>query len=81
MINQVCGKGYRNNPITAEKKANNGMKSKTRARFEPVFGFIERSMKGLHVWLIRPPIAIGILGLISQIYNIFRYEQLVRKMA
>lgn len=81
MINQVCGKGYRNNPIITEQKANNGIKSKTIARFEPVFGFIERSMKGFYVWLIRQPIAISILGLISQIYNIFRYEQLVRKMA
>ena len=81
MINQVCEKGYRNNPLTTEQQANNRIKSKTRARVEHVFGFMERSMKGLYIWSIGLPRATGILGLINLTYNIFRYEQLIRQNA
>ena len=49
MINKVNEKGYRNHPLTEEQKANNREKSKTRARVEHVFGFMEQSMKGLIV--------------------------------
>ena len=31
MSNQVCEKGYRNNPLTTEQQANNRIRSKTRA--------------------------------------------------
>jgi IS5 family transposase len=81
MINQVCEKGHRNNPLTTEQQANNRIKSKTRARVEHVFGFMERSMKGLYIWSIGLPRATGILGLINLTYNIFRYEQLIRRTA
>lgn len=81
MSNQVCEKGYRNNPLTTEQQANNRIKSKTRARVEHVFGFMEQSMRGLYIWSVGLPRATGILGLINLTYNIFRYEQLIRKTA
>jgi len=81
MSNQVCEKGYRNNPLTTEQQANNRIKSKTRARVEHVFGFMEQSMRGLYIWSIGLPRATGILGLINLTYNIFRYEQLIRRTA
>ena len=79
MINRVCEKGYRNNPLTTVQQSNNRIKSKTRARVEHVFGFMERSMTGLYIWSIGLPRAKGILGLINLTYNIFRYEQLIRR--
>ena len=81
MRNQVCEKGKRNHPLTTEQQANNRIKSKTRARVEHVFGFMEQSMRGLYIWSIGLPRATGILGLINLTYNIFRYEQLIRKTA
>jgi len=62
MSNQVCEKGYRNNPLTAEQQANNRIKSKTRARVEHVFGFMKQSMRGLYIWSVGLPRATGILG-------------------
>jgi transposase, IS5 family len=46
MENKVYEKGYRNKPLTKEQKENNREKSKTRARVEHVFGFMEQSMNG-----------------------------------
>ena len=51
----------------------------TRTRVEHVFGFMEQSMRGLYIWSVGLPRATGILGLINLTYNIFRYEQLIRK--
>jgi IS5 family transposase len=47
MINKVHEKGYRNKPLTEEQKTNSTEKSKTRARVEHIFGFMEQSMSGL----------------------------------
>ena len=47
--NKVHEKGYRNAPLTDEQKATNKEKSKTRARVEHVFGFMEQSMNGLFI--------------------------------
>ena len=41
MKNYVNEKGYRNKPLTNEQKENNREKSKTRARVEHVFNYIE----------------------------------------
>jgi len=79
MSNQVCEKGHRNNPLTNEQQVNNRIKSKTRARVEHVFGFMEQSMRGLYIWSVGLPRATGIIGLINLTYNIFRYEQMIRK--
>jgi len=78
MINKVHEKGYRNNPLTDEQKKNNTEKSRTRARVEHVFGFMEQSMNGLKLKSVGILRATGIIGLINLTYNLFRYEQLVR---
>lgn len=78
MNNKVNEKGYRNRPLTDEQKLNNREKSKTRARVEHVFGFMEQSMNGLSVRSVGIIRAKGIIGLINLTYNLFRYEQVVR---
>lgn len=78
MNNQVHEKGYRNRPLTDEQKASNKEKSKTRARVEHVFGFMEQSMNGLIVRSVGITRATGIIGLINLTYNLFRYEQVIR---
>ena len=78
MINKVHEKGYRNNPLTDEQKKSNTEKSRTRARVEHVFGFMEQSMNGLKLKSIGIVRATGIIGLINLTYNLFRYEQVIR---
>lgn len=78
MKNKVHEKGYRNTPLTDEQKATNKEKSKTRARVEHVFGFMEQSMNGLFIRSIGIVRATGIIGLINLTYNLFRYEQVIR---
>lgn len=78
MDNHVHEKGYRNKPLTEEQKASNNEKSKTRARVEHVFGFMEQSMNGLVVKSVGIVRATGIIGLMNLTYNLFRYEQVVR---
>ncbi len=78
MINKVNEKGYRNKPLTEEQKTNNREKSKTRARVEHVFGFMEQSMHGLLLNSVGIVRATGIIGLINLTYNLFRYEQVIR---
>ena len=76
--NKVHEKGYRNKPLTDQQKENNKEKSKTRARVEHVFGFMEQSMNGLTLKSVGIKRAAGIIGLINLTYNLFRYEQVVR---
>jgi transposase, IS5 family len=78
MNNKIHEKGYRNKPLTDEQKNQNREKSKTRARVEHVFGFMEQSMNGLAVKSVGVARASGIIGLINLTYNMFRYEQIVR---
>ena len=78
MNNQVHEKGYRNQPLTEEQKASNRKKSKVRVRVEHVFGFMEQSMNGLYLRSVGMVRAKAIIGLINLIYNLFRYEQVVR---
>lgn len=78
MINQVCEKGYRNNPLTDNQKDDNKKKSKIRSRVEHVFGFMEQSMRGIKCECVGIVRATGILGLMNLTYNLFRYEQIVR---
>jgi len=74
MKNLVNEKGYRNKPLTDEQKESNREKSKTRARVEHVFGFMEQSMNGLIVKSVEIKRATGIIGLINLTYNLFRYS-------
>ena len=78
MNNKIHEKGYRNKPLTDEQKNQNKEKSKTRARVEHVFGFMEQSMNGLALKSVGIARASGIIGLINLTYNMFRYEQIVR---
>lgn len=78
MKNQVHEKGYRNKPLTDEQKKRNTTKSKTRARVEHVFGFMEQSMNGLFIRSVGMVRTTGIIGLINLTYNMFRYEQVIR---
>ena len=78
MKNNVNEKGYRNKPLTEEQIKNNREKSKTRARVEHVFGFMEQSMNGLFIRSVGIVRATGIIGLINLTYNLFRYEQVIR---
>jgi len=65
MNNKVNERGARNKPLTEEQKANNKQKSKTRARVEHVFGFMEQSMNGLSLRSVGIVRATGIIGLIN----------------
>lgn len=78
MVNRVCEKGYRNNPLTDEQKQSNRDKSSVRARVEHVFGFMEQSMHGLKCECVGIVRATGIMGLMNLTYNLFRYEQIIR---
>ena len=74
MKNKVNEKGYRNKPLTEKQRASNREKSKTRARVEHVFGFMEQSMNGLYLRSVGIVRATGIIGLINLTYNLFRYS-------
>jgi len=63
--NRVHEKGYPNAPLTDEQKATNKEKSKTRARVEHVFGFMEQSMNGLLIRSVGIVRATGIIGLVN----------------
>lgn len=76
--NRVHEKGYKNKPLTETQKQCNKDKSKTRARVEHVFGFMEQSMNRLYIRSIGIKRAVGFVGLVNLTYNLFRYEQVVR---
>ena len=75
---KIHEKGYKNRPLTEDQKSSNTEKSKTRARVEHVFGFMEQSMNKLYVRSIGINRASGFVGLVNLTYNLFRYEQVVR---
>ena len=76
---EICEKGYRNHPLTQAQKKTNRKKSKIRVRVEPIFGFMTNTMKdGLNMrWIGMPRITAGI-GLLNLVYNLARYEQILR---
>ena len=76
VINKINEKGYRNKPLTEEQKANNKEKSRTRARVEHLFGFVETSMHGSIVRTIGIARAKAKIGMINLTYNICRCTQL-----
>jgi len=78
MNNKVHEKGTRNNPLTETQKKSNREKSKTRARVEHVFGFIEGSMNRLQLNSIGYKRTAALISLINLTYNLFRYEQISR---
>jgi len=52
MINCVHKKGYKGRPLTEEQKLSNTEKSRTRAKVEHIFGFMEMSMNLLKLLAI-----------------------------
>jgi|SRR5665647_2353738 len=76
VVNKVNEKGYRNKPLTEEQKANNKEKSKTRARVEHIFGFVENSMNGSFVRTIGLARVKAKIGMMNLTYNICRCTQL-----
>jgi len=76
VINKINEKGYRNKPLTEEQKASNKEKSKTRARVEHVFGFVENSMNGSFIRTIGIARANAKIGMMNLTYNICRCVQL-----
>ena len=76
---EICEKGYRNHPMTARQKKRNRKKSKIRVRVEHIFGFMTNTMKdGLKMrWIGMRRITTGI-GFLNLVYNMARYEQIIR---
>ena len=78
VTSRIHERAYRNRPLTDEQKESNRQKSKIRARIEHVFGFMSQSMKGFYLRYIGRRRNAAAIGLINLIYNLARYEQIVR---
>ena len=78
MKSRIHEKGYRDHPLTKTQKERNRRKSKTRARIEHVFGFMENTMKVTRLRAVGKKRIAGIVGLINLTYNICRYVQLAK---
>jgi IS5 family transposase len=76
VVNMVNEKGYRNKPLTDAQKESNREKSKTRARVEHIFGFVENSMNGSFVRTVGMARAKAKIGMMNLTYNICRCTQL-----
>jgi transposase, IS5 family len=76
MKNEVCEKGYKNKPLTEEQTLSNRTKTKTRARVEHPFAFMEMSMGGMYLYAIGKKRIKALVGLINLTYNMFRKVQL-----
>ena len=74
----ICEKGTRGHPLTAEQKAANREKSKVRARVEPIFGAITGSLRAHWQRDIGTARNAASIGLTNLVYNLTRYEQIVR---
>ena len=77
MTDKVHERAYVNTPLTEEQMANNKIKSKTRARVEHVFGFMEMSMNGMYLYNIGKKRITAVIGLMNLTYNMFRKIQLM----
>jgi IS5 family transposase len=80
MQNKVHEKGYRGKPLTEKQKGDNTEKSRTRARVEHIFGFVENSMQGSIVRTIGIVRAEAKIGMMNLVYNIFRCVQLKKQI-
>jgi IS5 family transposase len=70
---RVNEKGKKNKPLTDEQKANNRIKSKTRARVEHVFGHMTQSMGGMFIRCIGIARAIREVAMKNLAYNVCRF--------
>jgi len=78
MIPQIIERAFKGKPLTEEQKENNRIKSKIRCRVEHAFGFVTNSMNDFYIQSIGFRRAKGTIGLINLVYNMCRYEQIVR---
>jgi len=78
VTSRIHERAYRNRPLSDAQKESNRQKSKIRARIEHVFGFMSQSMKGFYLRYIGRRRNAAAIGLINLIYNLARYEQIVR---
>ncbi len=76
MNSKVGEQGFKNNPLSNEQRASNKEKSRTRARVEHIFGFIEMSMNGMYVNVVGIKRVKGLVGLMNLTWNMFRKIQL-----
>jgi transposase, IS5 family len=72
----VNERAYRNKPLTEEQKADNRIKSRTRARVEHIFGFMENTLSAGMIRTIGIIRAKSQVALINLTYNLFRFCQL-----
>jgi len=75
---QIHEKGTRGHPLTAEQKASNRVRSKTRARVEHVFGS-QHAMGGHIVRTIGLARANVKIGMMNLVYNMKRLVQLIKR--
>ena len=78
VIPQIIERAFKGKPLTEEQKENNHIKSKIRCLVEHVFGYVTNSMHDFYIQSIGFMRAKGIIGLINLLYNMCRYEQIVR---
>jgi IS5 family transposase len=78
VTSQIHERAYRNRPLSEEQKESNRQKSKVRARIEHVFGYMSQTMKGFYLRSIGRRRNGAAIGFINLIYNMARYEQIVR---
>ena len=78
VTSQIHERAYRNRPLTDEQKESNRQKSKIRARIEHIFGYMSQSMKGFYLRAMGRRRNAAAIGLINLIYNLARYEQIIR---
>ena len=78
MTSQIHERAYRNRPLSEEQKERNRQKSKIRVRIEHLSGYMSPSLKGFYRRAIGRRRNAAAIGLINLIYNLARYEQIVR---
>lgn len=75
---QIHERPYRNHSLSEDQKEKNRQKSRVRVRIEHVFGYMTNSMGGMFLRCIGMKRATAMIGLTNLIYNMARYEQLIR---
>lgn len=75
---RVIKRNRKHLPVWSNQSRENTRRSKIRARVEHVFGFMENSMGGKLVRGIGLARVKAKIGLRNLVYNLFRYEQIVR---
>jgi IS5 family transposase len=78
ITSQIHERAYRNRPLSETQKESNRQKSKVWARIEHVFGYMSQTMKGFYLRYIGRRRNAAAIGFINLIYNLARYEQIVR---